>query len=198
MIEWSRGDAEMALALKRTELNRALQYRSKYNADDHNICLALIRFKDGTFDVLAAYSNDSAVPESLRLGLNLIPDLSASLPKEKRFGCNGMAQFHTEPKLLNYLCATPAVRQNALHGSLPTHSFYRSVLTEQRGQASLRAQLLKGPGDIASITLVTEIDCCPTCTQYSVERFRAMFPAPLYVVELARRCGNRYQPNLRK
>lgn len=81
MAEWGRKDAEMAIALKRAELNRALSYKVNYDAEGHNICLALIRFKDNTIDVLTAYSNDSAIPESIRLGLNLIPNLYAFMPK---------------------------------------------------------------------------------------------------------------------
>src|SRR5262249_31739744 len=92
MADWDRGDAEMAIALKRAELNRALSYKTKYNAEGHNICLALVRFTDGTIDVLAAYSNDSAIPESIRLGLNLIANVYAVLPVSQRFGCDGMAQ----------------------------------------------------------------------------------------------------------
>src|SRR4051812_18822282 len=110
MTEWNRCDAEMAIALKRAELNSVLAYKSRYDAEGHNICLALLRYEDGRGDVLAAYSNDSAMPESIRLGLNLIPDVYGSMPAAGRYGCDGMAQFHTEPKLLNYVCATPAIR----------------------------------------------------------------------------------------
>jgi len=93
--------------------------------------------------VLAAYSNDSAIPESIRLGLNLIPDVYDSLSREGRFGCDGMAQFHTEPKLLNYLCTTPAIRRTAFAGPLPRVAFYKSVVEKQREQAVTRAGLLK-------------------------------------------------------
>jgi hypothetical protein len=190
MTEWHRGDAEMAIALKRTELNRALQYKAKYDSAGHNLCLALTRFKDGTIDVLAAYSNDSAIPESIRLGLNLIPNVYAALPKMERFGCDGMAQFHTEPKLLNYLCTAPSLRQSTFHGPLPRNFLYKSVLEGQREQAARQAQLLKRPEDIASLTLVTEIDCCPTCTAHSINRFRARFPnTPLHTIELGKKAG---------
>jgi hypothetical protein len=199
MTEWNRGDAEMAIALKRVELNRALHYKHKYDAEKHNLCLALVLFKDGTFDVLAAYSNDSAIPESIRLGLNLIPDMYAALPKMERFGCDGMAQFHTEPKLLNYLCANPFLRQSTFHGPPPRNSFYQSVLADQRERAARQAQLLKRPEDIASITLVTEIDCCPTCTAYSLHRFRARFPnTPLHTIELGKKVGEKGPTQLKE
>ena len=142
MAEWLRGDVEMAIALKRAELNRMLEYKTEYDADGHNICLALLRFNDGGNDVLTAYSNDSAIPESIRFGLNLIPNLYDSIPGPERFGCDGMAQFHTEPKLLNYLCATAAIRQSGLGGPLPRHQFHRSVLEKQRSAAAMHAQLL--------------------------------------------------------
>jgi hypothetical protein len=200
MTEWDRGDAEMAIALKRAELNRTLDYKSKYDAEDHNICLALICYKDGTTDVLVAYSNDSAIgSESIRLGLGLIPDVSASLSAMGRFGCSGMAQFHTEPKLLNYLCATPLLRQSVLQGPLPRNPFHRSVLEAQRKQAVRRVNLLKSPEDIASITLITEIDCCPTCTRYSIDRFRAKFPStPLHVIELGKKVSAEAPPQYQK
>jgi hypothetical protein len=192
MAEWNRGDAEMAIAVKRAELNRALSYKTRYDAEGHNICLALVRFTNSIIDVFAAYSNDSAIPESIRLGLNLIPDVYDSLSKEGRFGCDGMAQFHTEPKLLNYLCATLAVRQTAFAGRLPRVPFYRSVVEKQREQAITRAGLLKRPEDMLSVTLVTEINCCRTCTQYSVNSFRARFPkTPLHVIELGKKVKER-------
>ena len=56
MAEWNRGDAEMAIAIKRAELNSALTYKLKYDAEEHNVCLALLKFKDGSSGVLAAYS----------------------------------------------------------------------------------------------------------------------------------------------
>jgi hypothetical protein len=186
--EWNRGDVEMAMALKRAELNRALAYKTRYDADRHNLCLALVRFKDGTFDVLAAYSNDSAIPESLRLGLGLVPDLYASMPKAQRFGCDGRAQYHTEPKLLNYLCASPSLRLSRYCAALPRNAVYRAILAEQRGRAAMQSAQLKQPQEIASVTLVTEIACCRTCTQYSVDRFRSRFPhTRLTVIELGKR-----------
>lgn len=191
MADWDRRDAEMAIAVKRAELNRALSYKIKYDAEGHNICLALVRFTDGTTDVLAAYSNDSAIPESIRLGLNLIGDVYAALPATQRFGCDGMAQFHTEPKLLNYLCATPAIRQSILGTSLPQNPLYRAILQKQREQAARQAGRLKNPDEVAAILLVTEIDCCRTCTDYSLIRFRARFPnTPLDVLELGKRVSD--------
>lgn len=195
--EWNRGDAEMAIALKRAELNSAMQYRSKYDAEGHNICLALVRFTDGRSDVLAAYSNDSAIPESIRLGLGLIPDVSGKMPEAERFGCAGMAQYHTEPKLLNFLCTTPTIRQSAYQRSLPSHTFYRSVLAGQRQQAVTQAALLKP--DIASLTLVTEIDCCATCQAYSISRFKAKFPkTSLHTIQLGKRTAEKVPPKLER
>jgi hypothetical protein len=199
MAEWDRGDAEMAIALKRAELNRALDYKARYDAEGHNICLALICYKDQTTDVLVAYSNDSSIPESTRLGLGLIPDVSTSLSVAERFGCDGMAQFHTEPKLLNYLCTTPLVRKRAFQGPLPQNAFYRSVLEGQRKQAIRLANHLKRPEDIDSLTLITEIDCCPTCTRYSIQRFRAKFPStPLHAIELGKKVSEKVPPRYQK
>ena len=198
MESWDRGDVEMAIAIKRAEINRALSYK-KYDAEDHNICLALVRYKDGSSDVLSAYSNDSAIPESIRLGLDLIPNVYGDLKAGQRFGCDGMAQYHTEPKLLNYLCATPTVRKGVIGNSLPKNKLYKQVLHQQRTQASAQAERLKSPNDIAAITLVTEIDCCPTCTEYSIRRFRQHFPdIQLDVIELGKVVRDKTPPNYTK
>lgn len=186
MQEWCRGDFEMSMLYVRAMLNQDLKDRS-YDADGHNICLARIFYKDGTFRVLAAYSNDSEISESTRLRLHLIPSLYTKLAKAERFGCDGRAQYHTEPKLLNYLCANPSLREGAFDGPPRHNPDYRWIITRQRNQAKRQAHLLKGIEDVASITLVTEIDCCKLCTKYSIERFRAMFPIPLEVVSLGKR-----------
>lgn len=190
IMSWNRSDAEMAVALKRAELNNALGYKSKYDADRHNVCLALIRYRDNSTHVLAAYSNDSAIPQSIRLGLDLVPNLYNSITLAERFGCDGMAQFHTEPKLLNYLCATPRVRKSAFDGPLPFKDpFLNSIVKQQRAQATARANLLKHPEDMVSIALVTEIDCCQTCTKYTIDHFRARFRISPTLFELGKKVG---------
>ena len=184
MARWHRGDAEKAIGIKREEINRALSYKTSYDAEEHNICLALIAFKDGKTDVLAAYSNDSAIPESLRLHLDLVPNLYPNMPEEHRFGCDGRAQYHTEPKLLNYLCAAPAIRTSALRSWLPRHALYKAVLGEQRADAKAKANRLRKPSSLASVTLITEIDCCKKCVEYSIKRFRHNHGDILDIIEL--------------
>ena len=95
-----RRDAEMALAIMREDLNRALAYRTRYDAEGHNICLAIVLTKGDISTVLAAYSNDAAIPESIRLGLNLVPNTYEMLAGRTRFGCDGMAQYQRS-RLLN-------------------------------------------------------------------------------------------------
>ncbi|MCI0665212.1 MAG: hypothetical protein L0220_29465, partial [Acidobacteria bacterium] len=129
----------------------------------------------------------------------LISDLSASMPETERFGCNGMAQYHTEPKLLNYLCATPEIRENAFRGAPYKDPIPQSVLENQREEAAGQAERMKGPEDIASVTLVTEIDCCRTCERYSVKRFRARFPdTPLQVIELGKEVKGKVPPQYKE
>jgi hypothetical protein len=199
MSEWNRGDIEMALALKRQELNRALQHKQSYDAEDHNLCLALVRYRDGGLDVFAAYSNDSVLTESLRIGLNLVPNLAGAVPASERFGCDGMAQHHTEPKLLNYLCAAPSLRQSAYQGRLPHSAFYRSVVKGQREQALQAPSLLKQPEEVASVTLVSEIDCCTTCRKYSIQRFRTRYPSiPLEIVQFGKQVRTGQPPQFEK
>jgi hypothetical protein len=199
MSRWDRGDAEMAIALKRVELNTALEYKINYDAEGHNICLALICYKDETTEVLAAYSNDSALRPSMRLGLGLVPDVAGTMPKSQRMNCDGMAQFHTEPKLLNYLCASPRRRQSVLKTPLPKNPVYRKILKAQRAEVMRRPSFLKGPQDIEEVTLVTEIDCCTTCTRYAIERFRAKFSGtPLDVIQLGKVVSKKTPPQYEK
>lgn len=193
-VETRRAEAEMAIAILREELNRALSYRRKYNADGHNLCLALVDLTTGGSQVMAAYSNDSAIPHSLRLHLDLVPDTYALLPAGSRFGCDGMAQLHTEPKLLNFLTAQPAIRQQPFapveHAAAPPGQLiadYRDFVAGQRRQAQIRAQALPAVQAVKAVTLVSEIDCCPTCRAHSIERFRARYPdKPLSIIELGK------------
>jgi hypothetical protein len=195
-----RADAEMALALMREDLNRALAYKQKYNADDHNICLAIVSFRHGPDAVLAAYSNDAAIPLSLRLGLHLVPNVYGLLPSRARFGCDGMAQYHTEPKLLNFLCASPGIRLHA-YQSPPAgeargkaHATFLKIVEGQRRAARAVAEALQGLDQIAELTIVTEIDCCRTCVPYAIDRFRALAPhAVLRTIELGKIAGQATQ-----
>jgi len=193
---WDLAEAEMAIAFVREQLNHALAYRVKYNADKHNVALAFIRYQGGASAVLAAYSNDSAIAESDRLNLGLVPDLSSYLPQSNRFGCGGMAQFHTEPKLLNYLCADSTIRKLAIHQHEPQDLTYRSIIKHQRECAAQQADFLRRPlEEIAAVTLVTEINCCKTCTSYSISRFRARYPnTPIHLIELGKHPGKGLNP----
>lgn len=195
--ETRRADAEMAIALLREELNRALSYKTRYDTEGHNICLAIVELTTGGTAVLAAYSNDSAIPASIRLHLNLVPDTYALLPAVQRFGCDGMAQLHTEPKLLNFLTAAPAIREQPFTTAPPANpprgqqlAFYRAVLGGQRDQARAQARLLPAVQAVKSVTLVSEIHCCRTCCDYSIDRFRARYPGkPLEIIELGKVSG---------
>ncbi|WP_376095127.1 hypothetical protein ACE7GA_02445 [Roseomonas sp. CCTCC AB2023176] len=192
-----RADIEMAMAVMREDLNRALQYRTRYDTEKHNICLGVVNFRNGPGVVLAAYSHDSAIPESIRLGLGLVPDTYAAVPAETRFGCDGMPQYHTEPKLLNFLAATPEVRRRAVQpsGAITAppgtqRAFVQGFVANQRAQAAAAASRLDRLEDISSLVIASEIDCCVTCTRHSIHRFRARFPSvPLRTVELGKAAG---------
>jgi hypothetical protein len=186
----------MALAVMREELNRSLAHKGRYDAEGHNICLAIVEFLDRSSTVLAAYSDDKAIPDSIRFGLNLVPSVYGLLPTGARFGCDGMAQYHTEPKLLNFICAGPNIRQLAFPTpKRPTprgisHEFFLNVVEKQRRAAREAAGRLKPPDAIRALTLVSEIDCCRTCVRYSIERFRATFPGTsLDTIELGKTAG---------
>jgi hypothetical protein len=89
--------------------------------------------------------------------------------------------------LLNYLCATQGIRCGAIGGHLPQNNFYRFVLDRQRKDATKRAGLLRAADELAAVTLVSEIACCPTCTAHSIDRFKMRHPnVELQVVELGK------------
>lgn len=199
MAGFHRVDAEIAIIMKRAELNDVLRHRSNYDVEGHNICLALVKFKDGSSDILSAYSNDSAIPESVRLGMNLIPDLYDHLPIHDRYGCDGMAQHHTEPKLLNYLCASPGIRESVLSSWQPQDETYRSMLNEQRRQTRGCAQGLKRIEDVVALTLVTEINCCGSCTNHSINLFKARFPhVDFEVIQLGKKTKGNIPPQFKE
>ncbi len=201
-------DAEMALAIMREDLNRALFYRKQYNAEKHNICLAIIDFRQSARVVLAAYSNNSAIPESTRLGLNLVPDTYGMLPMGSRFGCDGMAQYHTEPKLLNFLCASPDVRRRSYQPSQIARKpprgvslkFFADFVDNQRRVAIEAGARLDSAANVEQVTIASEIDCCPTCVEYSIRLFRQRFGKDkLVTVELGKAAGQptKYQTVVR-
>ena len=87
--------------------------------------------------------------------------------------------------MLNYLCATQGIRRGAIGGHLPRNSFYRFVLDRQRKDVSRRAGLLRAAGELAAVTLVSEIACCPTCRAHSIDRFKMRHPdVELQIIEL--------------
>jgi len=207
--EQARGVVEHTIAILRQSLNNILRDKA-YDADAHNLCIAIVDFADGSNDVLAAYSNDSALTgKGLFEFLGLVPN-TYSFHKEKAeagvvgpYGCDGMAQHHTEPKLMNYLAASPEVRQRALQAQrkLFKESPKREdlwglnqLLRPRLDLAMRHAARLPGADAIVSVILASEIDCCPTCVRYTINRFNARYPTARLVrgknlFELAKKAG---------
>jgi hypothetical protein len=198
--EKMRGVVEHTLAVLRQSLNNMVAGR-KYDADEHNLCIAIVEFTDGSSQTLAAYSNDSALQENYKGAfdfLGLVPNTFGLLQKEMKvaaqgqtpYACNGMAQYHTEPKLLNYLAASPAIRRRALWRqrqgfgeeherkdvSLEDLQVLNRILKEQRRQAYAGAARLGGEAEIAKVTLASEIDCCPSCVKKTIMKFNERYP----------------------
>jgi hypothetical protein len=191
--EQARNVVEHTLAILRASLNNALRDKA-YDADEHNLCIAIVEFADGSSDVLAAYSDDSALRDrGIFDFLGLIPNTYPWLKKESAaggkgggpYGCDGMAQYHTEPKLLNYLSASPDVRRQALQAQRPLFKATESrkdlqglnrILDRQLDTALRHAERLPAAADVVKVTLASEIDCCPTCLKHSIEKFNARYP----------------------
>ncbi len=186
MKDWTRAEAEIAIAYLRAQINAHLEYKKAYDAEAHNACVARVLYKDGSISVLAAYSEDSAVSYSTRLALHLVPDVSRLLPAGEKFGCNGMAQYHTEPKLLNFLLAPPQARRQAYGPAPQPNTIYRSILSAQIRQAHTEASLLKGLDDAERIDLVTEINCCKTCCKYAIEQCTNRHRVIVHPIELGK------------
>ena len=185
---------EHCMAFKRAEINHYLEeyLGKKYDTEDHNIALAFLHFKDGSDNVLAAYSNDSALTqrgysgESLLINLGLVPNLYPELPTLERYGCDGRGQYHTEPKLLNYLTASIEKRQSPYitgPGFLRNVPILKKIIEGNRQSARSIAGNLKHPSDLTHLLIATEIDCCPTCEKYSIKRFREIFPKVIFDVK---------------
>lgn len=196
-----RDVVEHTLGILRESLNLMVSGR-KYNADKHNLCIALVEFADGSSRTLAAYSNDSALQQNYKGAfdvLGLVPNTYGLLKKELQaagqgaatpYACDGMAQYHTEPKLLNYLASSPAIRRRALwrqrqgfgdkdlRRDVSAHDlrFLNGILKEQRRRAYDAAALMGGEAEIAKVTLASEIDCCESCLQKTIKKFNARYP----------------------
>jgi hypothetical protein len=190
-----RGVVEHTLGVLRESLNNMVAGR-KYDADEHNLCIAIVEFADGSSETLAAYSNDSALQENYKGAfdfLGLVPNTYGLLKKAGAaapYACDGMAQYHTEPKLLNYLASSPEIRRRALwrqrqgfgdkhvRKDVPAEDLQvlNGILKEQRRRAYAAAAQLGGEAEIAKVTLASEIDCCESCVKKTIMKFNERYP----------------------
>lgn len=76
---------------------------ARYDVEKHNLCTAVIERKDGLSKTWVAYSNPSGLRVGLRMDYGIISDV---LDDEKLIGIGGMADYHTEVRLINYLYAS--------------------------------------------------------------------------------------------
>jgi len=75
---------------------------ARYDVEKHNLCTAVIERSDGLSKTWVAYSN----PSGIRLGLRREYGLISDVPNAQRIiGIGGMADMHTEIRLINYLFA---------------------------------------------------------------------------------------------
>lgn len=100
--------AHATMLTLREELNADLAHRTKYAPDEHNLCFAYCEFNVGQPTIVVSYSDQSSLSDKVVSKFDFVPNVRAFLQHStQQMGCNGMGQYHTEPKLLNYILARP-------------------------------------------------------------------------------------------
>ncbi|WKE66609.1 hypothetical protein PVT67_04995 [Gallaecimonas kandeliae] len=135
--------AEQVLLNMRMAINGVVTKTKRFNPDAHNICFINLEMRNGNELVYYSFSNMSKV-SSLRqsklvaMGYELVPDVTDHL---KFWACGGMGQYHTEPRLVNYVFCRPGHLEN-----------------------------------IRKALIVTEIDCCGSCLNNTIQPFIDQYP----------------------
>lgn len=131
--------------------------------EGRNACVLNITKHDNSELFFYAYSSAASLSKTERAnlaqaGFELVPDIDSSL--RGKYACGGMGQYHTEPRLINFLYAYPGMIEN-----------------------------------VKDVLLISEIDCCPTCTKYTVDAFvRANPNVNVYTDEYGKNPGRKEQP----
>ncbi|EKE70567.1 hypothetical protein [Gallaecimonas xiamenensis] len=110
----SEADAEQVLIRLRQAINGVVWATPKFDPDAHNICFINLEMRDGRELIYYSFSNMSRVSSTRQaaltgLGYELVPDVSNHL---KFWACGGMGQYHTEPRLVNYVFCRPGHLEN--------------------------------------------------------------------------------------
>ncbi|WP_193161403.1 hypothetical protein [Microbulbifer hainanensis] len=108
----SEDQAEFCIRSFRNALNAHIG--AGKNPNGRNACVLNITRHDGTELFLYAYSSARSLSagEHANLaaaGFPLVPDVSPAL---RVYACGGMGQYHTEPRLINFLYASPGYIEN--------------------------------------------------------------------------------------
>ena len=139
----SEYDSEKLLYNFRKSLNNRIS--PKKEPDARNACIMNITRRDGAELLFYAYSSAAGLSQTEKReiandGFELVPDVSLAHLRST-YACRGMGQWHTEPRLLNFLNCSPGYIEN-----------------------------------VASVLIISEIDCCATCMNYTVSVFTESNP----------------------
>lgn len=107
-----------------------------YDVENHNLCTAVIETPNGISKTFVSYSNSSRLSNGLRTAYEIVKDVPEDL---KLINIGGMADLHTERRLLNYIYA-----HNELpNGNCIIHLFSTRTVCEtcKRGIVQARAIL---------------------------------------------------------
>lgn len=110
----SEKDSETLLVNFRKSLNKRISAKKDPNA--RNACILNITRNDGEELFFYAYSSAGGLSKSEQAsiakdGFPLVPDVSAEHLRSL-YACRGMGQWHTEPRLINFLNCSPGYIEN--------------------------------------------------------------------------------------
>jgi len=110
----SEKDSEELIFNFRKSLNRHIS--SKKNPDARNACIMNITRNDGKELLFFAYSSAAGLSQKelsaiAADGFELVPDVSLEHLRSL-YACRGMGQWHTEPRLINFMNCSPGYIEN--------------------------------------------------------------------------------------
>lgn len=166
MPKMNEKDAHELIALLREVVNESFsknQRLSGFVPEAHNLCIAHCSFRDFpainffSYSAMSRFSKTALSKLQNEWGVEFVPDVA---PNIRTFACGGMGQYHTEPRLMNYIHGRPGFI-----------------------------------GQLTDVTLVSEINCCPTCVPYTINAFRRTFTdVQVHTIELGMRPGEGIGP----
>lgn len=106
-------DAHELIATLRYAVNESFEKNQKlsnFNPEAHNLCIAHCTFNNApplnlfSFSAMSSFSKTALNKLVHEWGVEFVPDVATNI---RTFACGGMGQFHTEPRLINYIHGRP-------------------------------------------------------------------------------------------